>query len=123
MKTLLMLSAVIITFVLYFLVRVMFNNKKLDYGILKSLGFTTGQLILQTALSFMPTIILSTVVGLILSALIINPLMSLFLRDIGIVKCTFMVPIGFIVIAGIGLILYAFAKTILSTVRNVNRKH
>lgn len=113
----LILSAVIITFVLYFLVRVMLNNKKLDYGILKSLGFTTGQLILQTALSFMPTIILSTVVGLILSALMINPLMSLFLRDIGIVKCTFMVPVGFIVIAGIGLILFAFAMACLLSLK------
>lgn len=113
----LMLSAVIITFVLYFLVRVMLNNKKLDYGILKSLGFTTGQLILQTALSFMPTIILSTVVGLILSTLIINPLMSLFLRGIGIVKCTFIVPIGFIVLAGIGLILFTFAMACLLSLK------
>lgn len=102
------LSAVIITFVLYLLVRIMLNNKKLDYGILKALGFTTGQLILQTALSFMPTIILSSVVGLILGSLIINPLMSLFLSSIGVVKCTFAVPIGFIVISGIGLVLFAF---------------
>lgn len=103
------LSAVIITFVLYLLVRIMLNNKKLDYGILKSLGFTTRQLILQTALSFMPTVILSSVVGLILCSLIINPLMSLFLSGIGVIKCTFIVPIGFVVTAGIGLILFAFA--------------
>lgn len=111
------LSALIITFVLYLLVRIMLNNKKLDYGILKSLGFTTGQLILQTALSFMPTIILSTVVGLILSALIINPLMSLFLSGIDVVKCTFTIPIGFIMIGGIGLILFAFAMACLLSLK------
>ena len=105
----LILSAIIIAFVLYLLVRTMLNNKKRDYGILKSLGFTTKQLILQTALSFMPAIILSTVIGLIVSSLVINPLMSLFLSGIGVVKCTFALPIGFIVAAGFGLILFAFA--------------
>ena len=113
----LVLSAVIITFVLYLLVRIMLNNKKLDYGILKALGFTTGQLILQTALSFMPTIILSSVVGLILSGLIINPLMSLFLSGIGVVKCTFTVPIGFITISGIGLVLFAFMMACLLSIK------
>ena len=111
------LSDVIITFVLYLLVRIMLNNKQLDYGILKALGFTTGQLILQTALSFMPTIILSSVIGLILSSLIINPLMSLFLSGIGVVKCTFAVPIGFIMISGIGLVLFAFMMASLLSMR------
>ena len=111
------LSAVIITFVLYLLVRIMLNNKQLDYGILKALGFTTGQLILQTALSFMPTIILSSVIGLILSSLIINPLMSLFLSGIGVVKCTFAVPIGFIMISGIGLVLFAFMMACLLSMK------
>lgn len=38
----LVLSVVVITFVLYLLVRTIVSNKKRDYGILKSLGFTTG---------------------------------------------------------------------------------
>ena len=113
----LVLSAVIITFVLYLLVRTMLNNKKLDYGILKSLGFTTGQLILQTALSFMPTVILSTVVGLIVCSMIINPVMSMFLSSIGVVKSTFTIPIAFTSAAGIGLILFAFAMACLLSLR------
>ena len=113
----LVLSAVIITFVLYLLVRTMLNNKKLDYGILKSLGFTTGQLILQTALSFMPTVILSTVVGLIVCSMIINPVMSMFLSSIGVVKSTFTIPIAFTSAAGIGLILFAFAMACLLSLK------
>ncbi|MCI8489783.1 MAG: FtsX-like permease family protein [Lachnospiraceae bacterium] len=104
----LVLSAIIIAFVLYLLVRTMLNHKKRDYGILKSLGFTTGQLILQTALSFMPTIIVSAAIGLMVCSLIINPLIALFLNGIGIVTCTFTVPAGFITAAGIGLVLFAF---------------
>ncbi|MDE7439740.1 MAG: ABC transporter permease, partial [Clostridia bacterium] len=113
----LVLSAVIIAFVLYLLVRTMLNNKKRDYGILKSLGFTTKQLIVQTALSFMPTIIISIVIGIIINCLIINPLMSLFLSSLGIVKCTFNIPILFVTVAGIGLILLSFGIACLLSLK------
>ena len=113
----LVISAIIIAFVLYLLVRTMLNNKMRDYGILKAIGFTTGQLILQTALSFMPAIILSSVVGLIVSCLVINPLMSLFLSGIGIVKCTFAVPIGFTAVGGVALVILSFALACLLSLR------
>ncbi len=113
----LVLSAIIIAFVLYLLVRTLLNNKKRDYGILKSLGFTTKQLIVQTALSFMPTIIISTVIGIIISCIIINPLTALFLSSLGIVKCTFNIPILFSVFAGFGLILLSFGIACLLSLR------
>lgn len=113
----LLLAVVVIAFVLYLLVRTMLNRKKRDYGILKALGFTTGQLILQTALSFMPAMILSTALGLAGSSLIINPLMALFLGGIGIVKCTFLVPGGFIAAAGAGLVLLSFGIACLLSLR------
>jgi predicted lysophospholipase L1 biosynthesis ABC-type transport system permease subunit len=113
----LVLSALIIAFVLYLLVRTMLNNKKRDYGILKSLGFTSGQLVMQTALAFMPAVILSTVAGLILGSIVINPLMSLFLSGIGIVKCTFTVPAGFVTAAGAGIIALSFAIACLLSLK------
>lgn len=113
----LILSAIIIAFVLYLLVRTMLNNKKRDYGILKSFGFTTRQLILQTALSFMPAVILSTVAGLVISSFLINPLLSLFLRGLGIVKCAFSVPVGFITAAGAGLVGFTFAMACLLSLK------
>lgn len=111
------LSVIIIIFVLYLLVRTMLNNKLCDYGIMKALGFTTKQLILQTALSFMPAVIVSTALGLTICSLIINPLTALFLNGIGIVKCTFTIPIGFIVVAGIGLVLCAFVTVCLLSLK------
>lgn len=113
----LVLSVMIIAFVLYLLVRTMLNNKKQTYGIMKALGFTTGQLILQTALSFMPACMLSMTAGLIISAIVINPLVALFLSGIGIVKCTFIVPAGFCAFAGIALIVFAFATVCLLSLK------
>ncbi|MDE7296802.1 MAG: ABC transporter permease [Clostridia bacterium] len=113
----LVLSAIIIAFVLYLLVRTMLNNKKRDYGILKSFGFTTGQLIVQTALSFMPAIVLSTVVWLIVGSLVINPILSVFFSSLGVMKCTFDIPVGFITVAGIGLILLSFGIACLLSLK------
>ncbi len=113
----LVLSAIIIAFVLYLLVRTMLNNKKRDFGILKSLGFTTRQLIFRTALSFMPAVIISTVVGLVISGLVVNPLLSVFFSSLGIMKCTFTVPVGFIAVAGIGIIFLSFGIACLLSLK------
>lgn len=113
----LVLSIIIITLVLYLLVRTMLNHKKRDYGILKALGFTTGQLMLQTAASLMPTVILSTIAGLIICSLIINPLTALFLSGLGVVKCSFALPTGFLVLAGICLIVFTFGIAFLLSLK------
>lgn len=65
----------------------------------------------------MPAVILSSAVGVVISSLTINPLLSLFLRGLGIVKCTFLVPIGFITVACIGLIVFAFAMACLLSLK------
>lgn len=113
----LLLSLIIIVFVLYLLLRNLLSAKKRDYGILKALGYTTGQLILQTALSFMPTVIISVIVGTALSCIGINPLLSVFMSELGIVKCTFAVPADFILIAGAGLTAATFLFACLLSLR------
>ena len=113
----LILSAIIIVFVLYLLVRTMLNNKKEYYGIMKALGYTTGQMILQTALSFMPAMVFSMIAGLSLCSCIINPLIAVFLRGIGMVKCNYAVPADFISVAGAGLVLFAFVVICLLSLK------
>ena len=68
-------------------------------------------------MSFMPSVIIFGAVGIFISSQIINPLLSLFFSGIGIVKCTFAMPVGFSIIAGIGLILFAFAAACLMSLR------
>lgn len=111
------ISCIVIIFVMYLLVRTMLNNKRRDYGILKALGFTTGQLIVQTALSFMPSIIISTAVGIAVSMQLINPLIAVFLSGVGIVKGTFIIPVELSIISGIVLVLFAFGAACLMSLR------
>lgn len=113
----LVMSVVVIAFVLYLLVRTMLNRKKQDYGVLKAFGFTTGQLVLQTAFSFMPAVVISTVVGIIGNCMIVNPLIALFLSGVGVVKCSFAIPAGLVAASGAGLVLFAFAISCLLSLR------
>ena len=104
----LLLSVLVMAFVLHLLVKMMLQRRKQEYGILKSLGFTTGQLILQTALCFMPAMAVSLAVGLVGWSFLINPLMALFLQEIGIVICMFRVPAGWVALSGVCLLTFAF---------------
>lgn len=107
------LSLIVVIFVMYLLVRTMLNSKQKDYGIMKAMGYTTGQLMLQTAASFMPAVIISTIIGIAISSIFINPLVALFLNGIGIVKCTFKVSLVFNITAGAGLVLFTFLAACL----------
>ena len=111
------LSLIIIVLCMYLLIRMLLNSKKREYGILKALGFTTRQLVMQTALSFMPSVILSTAVGIFLSTLIVNPLVTLFLSGLGIVKCRFSIPTDLNLAAGAGLVLFAFGAACMMSLR------
>ncbi len=113
----LFLSLLIVMFVMYLLVRSILGSKRMEYGVLKALGFTTSQLIVQTALSFLPAVAVSTAAGLVLSSFVINPLTALFLRDLGIVTCNFRVPAGFVAAAGAGLVAFAFTAACLMSLR------
>ncbi|MCM1058372.1 MAG: ABC transporter permease [Firmicutes bacterium] len=113
----LILSLVIIVFVMYLLIRNLLSAKKQEYGVLKALGYTTGQLVLQTALSFMPMAVISTAAGIVFGRLVINPLLSIFLSGIGIVKCNFAISTGFNIAAGAGVVLAAFLSACLMSLR------
>ena len=111
------LSVAVIAFVLYLLVRTLLGSRKRDYGILKAMGFTTVQLIFQTAASFLPAALIAAAVGIAASAAVINPVVALFLGGIGIMKCTFTVPLGWIAAGGAGLVLMAFGLACLMSLR------
>ena len=111
------LSVVVIALILFLLIKSLVYHKRKDYGIYKALGYTSGSLMLQTALSFMPAVILSIIVFSIGSYYGANPYMSTFMRAFGLVKCNFSIPVVGVVIIGVGLAIVSFALALLQTRR------
>ena len=108
------ISAAIIMLVLYLLVKALIYSKRRDYGICKALGYTSRSLMLQTALSFMPAIILSVIVFSFVSYFGANPYMSNIMVMFGLMKCTFDIPIPGVIIIGVVMTILAFLFTYIN---------
>lgn len=79
---------VVIALVLMLLVKIQLVRDRRQYGIYKAIGYTTGQLLLQTSMSYCPMVLIGTVLGCVLSCFCINPLFVVCLSMFGIKKCT-----------------------------------
>ncbi|MCR5324273.1 MAG: ABC transporter permease [Lachnospiraceae bacterium] len=102
------ISAAVILLVLYLLIKSFLYGKKRDYGICKAIGYTSNDLILQTALSFMPPIVFSVIVCGAISYFAANPYMNIMMASFGIVKASFDIPILGLLIIGAGVVIVSF---------------
>ena len=111
------LSVIVIALILYLLIKSLIYHKRKDYGIYKALGYTSGSLMLQTALSFMPAIIASAAVFSVVAYYGANPYMSIFMRLFGLMKCNFTVPVIGVAIIATSLCVVAFFLALWQTRR------
>ena len=111
------ISAAVIALILYLLIKSLVYHKRRDYGIYKAVGYTSGSLMLQTALSFMPSVIASAVVFPIASYYLANPYMSTFMHMFGLVKCNFTIPVSGVVIIAVSFVIVSFFLALLQTRR------
>lgn len=103
-----LISAIVILLILFLLIKSLIYTKRKDYGIYKAIGYTSKNLIFQTALSFMPSIILSVLIFSVVSYHMANPYISLMMSSFGIVKGKFPIPIPGVVLICIAVILLSF---------------
>ena len=102
------ISAAVILLVLFLLIKALIYNKRRDYGIYKALGYTSRDLILQTAISFMPSIILASIVFSIVSYFTANPYMNIAMGSFGIIEADFDIPVVGVVIIGCCTVVLSF---------------
>ncbi|MBR3041011.1 MAG: FtsX-like permease family protein [Lachnospiraceae bacterium] len=102
------ICAAVILLVLFLLIKSFIYSKRRDFGISKAIGYTSGNLILQTAVSFMPPIILSVLVFSVVSYFAANPYMNLMMGSFGIVKADLDIPIPGVVISCVAIIVISF---------------
>ncbi|MCL2798069.1 MAG: hypothetical protein FWD58_08470, partial [Firmicutes bacterium] len=80
-----------VCFVFFLLMNTLLRRRKKDFGIQKALGFTTGQIILQTLLSLLPVILAGTGLGILAGVLLTNPLLGIMFAGLGIAKPLFVI--------------------------------
>ncbi len=107
----------VILLVLYLLIKTLIISKKKDYGILKALGYTSKNIIIQNAISFMPSIILSVIISCIVSCFIVNPYLTLIMSMFGVMKVTFEIPVTLVICMGIGFVILSFIFALVLSLR------
>ena len=111
------ISGCIILLVLYLLMKTLVYNRRYEYGILKAVGYKSKDLIIQNVLSFMPTIIIATLIGTTISYYITNPYIGFMMRSFGIMKCNMILPMDLMIITILFIIGISLIGTILMSLK------
>lgn len=111
------ISGCIILLVLYLLMKTLIYNRRYEYGILKAVGYKSKDLIIQNVLSFMPTIIIGTLIGTVISYYATNPYIGMMMRSFGIMKCNMVLPMDLMIITVVFIIGTSLIGTILMSLK------
>lgn len=114
MKVLCMVMMVVvilvIAMILVLLIKTQMVRDQKQLGIYKALGYTTGQLMIQTTMSYIPIVFIGTLIGCIAAWFGINPSFVLFLSAFGIQKCS--MNISLLYMSGVVIVITLWAEMI-----------
>ncbi|MFC6333241.1 ABC transporter permease [Paenibacillus septentrionalis] len=108
MVTVLAITVLVVVLILYLVIKKMILQRKKEFGVLRAMGYTSGQLMSQISLSFLPVVIVSVWVGGVLGVLYTNPLLAVLLSGAGIRNVQFIINIPLIVLICITLVLFSY---------------
>lgn len=112
------ITAIVTTLILYYLVKMKITKERVSFGIQKAVGFTTGQLILHTILAFVPVVGLSSIIGAVLATVLVNPITAGILNSLANVKnCNIEMNPIVVAVAILAITLLAAVTTALVSLR------
>lgn len=115
--TMLVITVLVVTLVLYFMISSAVIRQKRQLGIQKAIGYTTFQLMNQLSITFTIPVAFGAILGSLLGAFITNPMMSATMKGMGIMKAGFIVDPLWVTCFGLGLIVFSYLLSLLTTGR------
>lgn len=115
-------SIVIITLMLTIIIRALLSKRRIQFGVMKAMGFTTKQLMQQIALSIMPATILGSVFGVLAGIMFGGKLIAVAMQGFGISQVKISVSPWVAIIVASFILLYTFFTAMLyaSKVRKIS---
>lgn len=101
-------TVLVIALTLYLVIRTSLLREKQQLGVMKALGFTTGQLVLQKSFSFLPVVLIGAAAGCVIGYSSMNPVLSILFSGIGMMRTHFVIPLGMLFLLGTGITLAGF---------------
>jgi len=106
-------TAMVVVFVEILLVRSKIIRERRNYGVNKALGFTSGQLMIQTMISSIPSVLIGVLLGLSVSAPVASFVMSISLVFFGMEKISVTIPVYGLVLTFVGILAVAMITSLL----------
>ena len=115
--TILVVTIAVVILVLYFVINSSITRKKRELGIQKAIGYTTLQLMNQLSIGFLPPIIAGVSIGSVLGIMQTNPIMSVAMRAMAIMKANFIITPVWIALFGVAIVIVSYVTSMLITYR------
>lgn len=116
-EVILIVTALVVILVLYFVISSSVIRKRRELGIQKAIGFTTWQLMNEVSLGFVFPLIIGVAAGCLLGAYLGNPIMSVAMGGMGVMKANFIVQPVWIVFFGVGMLIISYLTSMAITWR------
>ncbi len=109
------LTMLIVLFILYIVIKSLLVRRKQELGIYKAMGYTSGQLMLQTAGSFLPVTIAGVLISATLGMIYMPYINGIIFSAVGAVKNNMELSFAFLMIFAAVLIVMNFIISICLT--------
>ena len=110
-----LITILIVLFILYIVIRSLLVRRKQELGIMKAMGYTSGQLMLQTAGSFLPVTIAGVLLSAALGMVYMPRINQIIFSSVGAVRNHLEVSFAFLMLFAAVLIALNFAISICLT--------
>lgn len=110
-------TVVVVLLVVYLLVKSKVIRERKNYGLYKAIGFTTGQLCMQTVMSNLPVMVTGAVIGAVSSHWLASKVALLGLSTCGIEKCEMSVAPHYMLITVALITIVAFTVALICSLR------
>lgn len=107
------ITLLLIYLILYIVISSIIMKKKQELGIFKAIGYKNKQLIKQLVGGFLPSIIIGTVLGLIISKIFMNDIYNKIFMSVGAYKVNFEYPFTLFISL---VVLLIFSTVIIATI-------
>lgn len=116
------ITAVVVILTLYLVIKTIIIRRKREFGIQKSVGFTTGQIMNQIAMNFIPLVLIGITLGAFGGIAGMNPMFTALMGGMGIARMNLLAPIGWIAATcvALGLLAYGVAMLIAWRIRKIS---
>ncbi len=105
-------TILIVLFILYIVIKSLLVKRRQELGIYKAMGYTSSQLILQTAGSFMPVSIIAIVLSSVMALFYMPCIYQFIFEALGVMKNNIEISFGF-------LMLFAVAQIIINIIISI----